>query len=361
VLNSRHFAFVPLWGLAVFLVYAMRRVECPRCGITVEAVPWASGKMQTTHALTWFLASWAKVLSWKETARRFRTSWDTVFRSVEHAVRWGLAHRSLDGIRSIGVDELSWKKGHKYLTLVYQLDHGCRRLLHIAGTRKAAAFETFFDMLGEERSKAIEFVASDMWKAFLKVVRKRCSTAIHVLDRFHVVQLLSKAIDTVRREEVRSLRAAGRPAHLTKARWVLLKLRKNRTHDERGKLRQLVRLNLRSVRACLLAEQFHHFWKYRSSFHAKRFLARWTTMAMRSRLAPFKKFARTLREHRRELLNWFAARGRFAQGATEGFNNKARVTTRKAYGFRTYEHAEIALYHALGDLPEPDWLAHKFC
>ena len=244
VLNSRHFAFVPLWGLAVFLVYAMRRVDCPRCGVTVEAVPWASGKMQTTHALTWFLASWAKVLSWKETARRFRTSWDTVFRSVEHAVRWGLAHRSLDGIRSIGVDELAWKKGHKYLTLVYQLDHGCRRLLHIARTRKATAFETFFDMLGEERSQAIVFVASDMWKAFLKVVRKRCSTAVHVLDRFHVVQLLSKAIDTVRREEVRSLRAAGRPAHLTKARWVLLKHRKNRTHDERGKLRQLVRAQL---------------------------------------------------------------------------------------------------------------------
>lgn len=361
VLHSRHFSFVPLWGLAVFLVYAMRRVDCPRCGVTVEAVPWASGKMQTTHALVWFLASWAKVLSWKEVARRFRTSWDTVFRSVEHAVRWGLAHRSLDGICAIGVDELSWKKGQKYLTLVYQLDHGRRRLLHIARTRTAAAFHGFFDMLGEERSKAIVFVASDMWRAFLKVVRKRCSTAIHVLDRFHVVQLLSKAIDTVRREEVRSLRAAGRPALLTKTRWLLLKRRENRTPRERGKLRQLVGLNLRSVRACLLAEQFHHFWTYRSDLRAQRFLARWTTMAMRSRLEPFKTFARTLREHKRELLNWFAARGLFAHGATEGFNNKARITTRKAYGFRTYEHAEIALYHALGDLPEPDWLTHRFC
>jgi transposase len=73
-----------------------------------------------------------------------------------------------------------------------------------------------------------------------------------------------------------------------------------------------------------------------------------------------RKFARTLRAHRRELLNWFAARGEFAAGATEGFNNKARITTRKAYGFRTYEHAEIALYHALGHLPEPDWLTHRF-
>jgi transposase len=361
VLDSRHFAFVPLWGLAVFLVYAMRRVNCGRCGVTVEAVPWASGKMQTTHALVWFLASWAKVLSWKETARRFRSSWDTVFRCVEHAVRWGLEHRSLDGIVAIGVDELAWKARHKYLTLVYQIDHGRRRLLHIARDRTAKSFQTFFDMLGDERSKAIVFVASDMWKAFLNVVRERCSTAVHVLDRFHVMQLLSKAIDTVRREEVRSLRAAGRPAFLTKARWVLLKRRENRTSDERGRLRRLLTLNLRSVRACLLKEAFQRFWNYRSGLHAERFLARWTTMAMRSRLAPFKTFARTLRKHKRELLNWFAARGMFAHGATEGFNNKARITTRKAYGFRNYEHAEIALYHSLGDLPEPDWLAHRFC
>jgi transposase len=360
VLDSRHFAFVPLWGLAVFLVYAMRRVDCRRCGVTVEAVPWASGKMQTTHALVWFLASWAKVLSWKEVARRFRSSWDTVFRCVEHAVRWGLAHRSLDGIASIGVDELAWKKRHKYLTLVYQLDHGRRRLLHIARDRTKASFNGFFDMLGEERSKAIVFVASDMWKAFLTVVRNRCSTAVHVLDRFHVMQLLSKAVDRVRRDEVRSLRASGRPALLTKTRWLLLKRRENLTTDERGRLRRLLTINLRSVRACLLKEQFQHFWTYRSGLRAERYLGRWTTMAMRSRLEPFKTFARTLRQHRRELLNWFAARGLFAHGATEGFNNKARITTRKAYGFRTYEHAEIALYHALGDLPEPDWLTHRF-
>ena len=361
VLGTRRFGFVPLWGLVVFLVYAMRRVDCPRCGVTVEAVPWAAGKMQTTHALVWFLASWAKVLSWKEVAVRFHSTWDTVFRCVEHAVRWGLAHRSLDGILSIGVDELAWKKRHKYLTLVYQLDHGRRRLLHIARDRTAKSFEGFFDMLGEARTKAIVFVASDMWKAFLSVVRKRCSTTIHVLDRFHVVQLLNKAVDMVRRQEVHSLRVAGRPALLTKTRWLLLKRPGNLRREERGRLRQLLKINLRSVRACLLKEQFQHFWDYWSRRHAERFLARWTTMAMRSRLEPFKKFARTLRMHRRELLAWFAARGLFAHGATEGFNNKARITTRKAYGFRSYEHAEIALYHGLGDLPEPDWLTHKFC
>jgi transposase len=359
-LPVREFAFVPLWGMLVSFVYAMRRADCPKCGVVVEMVPWATGKSPMTHAYIWFLASWAKALSWKETARRFRTTWDTVFRAVEHAVRWGLENRNLDGIRSIGVDELSWKKGHKYLTVVYQIDHGCRRLLHIARDRTAASFNGFFDVLGAERTKEIVFVASDMWKAFLKVVRKRCVGALHVLDRFHVMQLMSKAIDETRRKEVRDLRASGRHVLLTKTRWLLLKRPKNLTRKERGRLRDLVAINLRSVRAYLLKEQFQEFWRYRSVTWATRFLDGWTRLAMRSRIEPLKKFARTLRQHRDELRNWFIARQKFAAGATEGFNGKARITMRKAYGFRTFDHARIALYHALGHLPEPPWLTHRF-
>jgi transposase len=317
-----------------------------------------------THAYVWFLASWAKVLSWKETARRFRTTWDAVFSAVEQAVAWGLDNRSLDGIASIGVDELSWKAGHKYLTVVYQIDNGSRRLLHVARERTTQSFNSFFDMLGDERAARLAFVASDMWQAFLNVVRARCKNTIHVLDRFHVMQIMSRAVDETRREEVRALRAKGLQAILTKTKWLLLKNRKNLTGTERGRLRNLVSnvsINLRSVRAYLLKEEFQHFWTYRSHGGASRFLDQWTRRAMRSRIEPLKKFARSLRTHRAELLNWFLARGQFAAGATEGFNNKARITTRKAYGFRTYEHARIALFHALGQLPEPAWLAHRFC
>lgn len=359
-LTERAFEFVPLWAIPVMFLYVMRRVDCPRCGVVVEMVPWATGKSPQTHALCWFLASWAKSLSWKETARRFQTSWDAVFRAVKHAVQWGLEHRSLHGIAAIGVDELSWKKGHKYLTLVYQLDHGCRRLLHISRDRTTTSFNAFFDMLGQQRTAQIQFVASDMWRAFLNVVRTRCGDATHVLDRFHVMQLMSKAVDQTRRDEVRQLRAKGKHAVLTKTRWVLLKRKKNLTSNQRGRLRELLQCNLRSVRAYLMKEEFQHFWNYKAPWAAQRFLKLWTTTALRSRNEHMKKFARTLREHEPELLNWFRARQKFAMGATEGFNNKARITTRKAYGFRTYHHAEIALYHGLGDLPEPDWLAHRF-
>ncbi|HEU4579450.1 MAG TPA: transposase [Polyangiaceae bacterium] len=133
--------------------------------------------------------------------------------------------------------------------------------------------------------------------SFLSVVRSRCGHAVHVLDRFHVMQLMSKAIDQVRRDEVRRLRAKGKHAALTKTRWVLLKRKHNLTSKQRGRLRELLTWNLRTVRAYLLKEEFQHFWTYTTVWAGRRFLATWTRQALRTRIEPIKKFARTLRAH----------------------------------------------------------------
>jgi len=128
-LSPRRFEFVPLWGMAVFFLYALRRVQCRRCGVRVEAIPWATGKRQLTTTYAWFLARWARRLSWTAVAETFHTSWTHVYRSVALAVAWGRAHQDLRGITAIGIDEIQWQRGHHYLTLVYQLDAGRRRLL----------------------------------------------------------------------------------------------------------------------------------------------------------------------------------------------------------------------------------------
>ncbi len=154
-LRPRRFEFVPLWGLLVFFVYEMRRVNCQRCGIIVERVPWADGKETLTKTYAWFLARWAKRLSWKEVADTFHSSWDTVFRAVKMAVAWGRAHQDLGGIRAIGVDEIARQKGQKYLTLVYQIDEGCRRLLWVGRDRTEKTLEGFFTWFGEERSQLL--------------------------------------------------------------------------------------------------------------------------------------------------------------------------------------------------------------
>ena len=210
-LQPRRFQFVPVLGLQTFFVYAMRRVHCPRCGkVKVERVPWAQGKQQATEALDWFLASWARRLSWKETATVFGVSWDRVCRAVGMAVAWGRERVSLEGVTTIGVDEIAWQRGHRYLTLVYQLDAGCRRLLWVGQERKITTLESFFTWFGKERSARLQVVCSDMWKAYLRVVKEQASQARHVLDRFHIVQNLGKAIDKVRAAEASSCRRKAR-------------------------------------------------------------------------------------------------------------------------------------------------------
>jgi transposase len=359
-LPERNFQFVPMWAIAVFFVYAPRRCACPRCGIKVELLPWANGKSRMCTTFAWFLSNWAKSLSWTETALRFGVSWQTVYRAVETSVTWGLANRDLKGIRAIGVDEFAWKKGHKYLVFVYQIDHHMKRLLWIGHSRKKEAFEAFFNWFGEARSHRLAFIASDMWRAFVTVIAARAPNAVHVLDRFHVAKLLGEAVDKVRREEAHALRKKGKPPALHKARWLFLRNKKNLKGEQRGRLRELVKTKLRAVRAYILKEEFRHFWTYGTVLWAARFFDKWCTMAMRSKLEPMKKVVKTLRRHRTLILNWIKAKNTFAMGATEGFNNKARTVMKRAYGFRTPEHAEIALFHSMGKLPEPQWLTHKF-
>ena len=359
-LAVRSFTFVPLWALAVVMIYAPRRVNCRRCGVRVELLAWADGKKRITNAHALFLARWGRRLSWKEVATIFSTSWDTVYRSVAWVVEYGLKHRDLGNVAAIGVDEIQFQKGHRYLTLVYQIDRSCRRLLWIGQDRTAKSFLRFFRMMGKPRTAAIEFVCSDMWQPYLKVIRKKVPQAIHILDRFHIVARLNQAVDEVRRAEVKELARDGYDPVLKHSRWCLLKRPENLTDKQDTKLSDLMRHNLKSIRAYLLKDSFQALWNYTSYHWAGRFLDGWIRRAMRSRLDPIKKVARSLRTHEDLILNWFAAKKEYSSGIVEGLNNKVKLTIRKAYGFRTLKAAEIALYHALGRLPEPI-LDHRFC
>lgn len=164
--EPRRFEFVPLWGMMVYFVYQMRRVQCPQCGIKVERIPWAEGKSSMTTELKWFLARWARRLSWKDVAVTFHVGWDQVYEAVKHAVSWGLEYRNLDSIESIGVDEVQWRRGHQYQTVVYQLDESQKRLLWIGPERTAKTLLRFFRFLGKSRTAKLQFICSDMWQGY---------------------------------------------------------------------------------------------------------------------------------------------------------------------------------------------------
>jgi transposase len=358
--QPRRFQYVPLWGMAVYFVYTMRRVNCPACGVKVERVPWAEGKNPLTNNYRWFLARWAKRLSWLDVARIFGARWKQVYSAVKWAVSWGLQQRAMDNIESIGVDEIQWRRGHQYLTLVYQIDSECRRLLWIGKDRTAKSFLRFFRMFGKDRSQRLRFVCSDMWKAYLKVIAKKVPQAVHVLDRFHVMKKMNKAIDEVRAAESKRLASDGYEPILKHSRWCLLKRKENLTEKQAAKLSDLLRYNLQSVRSHLMREDFQRFWEYRYAACAGKFLDEWCARAMRSRIEPMKKVAKTLRRHRGLILNWFRADGMISAGIVEGLNNKVKLAMRKAYGFRSEKAIETALYHQLGGLPEPE-STHRFC
>jgi transposase len=364
-LEEREWQHVPLWGIEVWFRYAPRRVECPEHGVVVEHVPWNEGKRPLTTAMMGFLARWARRLSWRETAEVFQVSWEAVYRSVQWFVEWGLAHRVLKGIESIGLDEIHWGRGLRasnFLTVLYQIDSGCRRLLFVGQGRSKRILRQGLRALGPVVVEGLRFVCSDMWKPYLEVIAAEAGQAVHVLDRFHITMHLNQAVDQVRRAEGTRLRAAGQAVaeRLKHTRWALLRRGSRVRGRARQKLQALLASKLQTARAWELKETFAHFWKYRSVLWAGAFLDYWTYRALRSRLEPMKRVAQMLRTHEELLLNWFRAKGEISSGAVEGLNNKIRVITRRSYGFRTYEAMELALYHTLGRLPEPE-STHRYC
>ena len=359
--DKRRFDFVPLWNIPVCLEYRMRRVDCLKCGVKIEKVPWADGKSHTTKAFALFLAQWARKRSWKETARCFGSSWDPVFRSVKVVVAYGLAHRNLEGIEAIGVDAVHYGKGHKYLTMVYQLDAGMRRLIYIGRKRTTKTLVRFFFEFGKERTAALKFVCSDMWRPYLKVIAKKAPQALNILDRFHIVSHLTKAVHQVRVDEVKLLKEEGYDETILRhTKYCFLKNPKNMNPKQEAKLDDVLSYDLKSVRAYLLKESFQLFWDYDSPYWAEWYLEKWCKRAMRSRLEPIKKFVKTIRTHQPLIMNWFKAQKAYSSGIVEGMNRNVNLVTRKAFGFRSYEALKIALFHTMGGLPEPE-STHRFC
>lgn len=366
-LPSRSWHFVPLWNVPVYFHYAPRRVVCPGTSKpTVETMPWNRGKSPYAEAYMIFLARWARRLSWKETASIFQTSWDAVRRSVEYVVEWGLGKRDLSGITAVGIDELHHGRGKtslNFLTLVYQIDRGARRLIWIGRARTEATLREGFDELENLQTgflAGLQVVCSDMWKPFLKVVRERCGHALNVLDPFHVAKHLNEAVDTVRRGEQARLSDKAARKEAKGGRFLLL----TRGTKVRGKARDKLKAVLASLgqtsRAWELKESFRRFWQYRSPSWAAAYLTEWTSRAMRSRIAPMKKVAKMLRKHEDLLLNYFRAKRQYTNAMVEGMNHKARVSLARSFGHRSFDVLKLVLYHNLGDLPEPP-CSHKFC
>ncbi len=359
--HDRDFAYRPIWGLATFFRYRMRRVNCPHCGIVCEAVPWASGKRQICHQFMTVLAQWSKELSVKTTARLFQTSEHHVRGSIEAVVEYGLENRSLEGVKALGIDEVAWLRRHEYLSLVYQIDEHERRLISVTRNRTDESMKEF---VGDMRARkpdftdGVEVLCTDMWEPYRKIVRREFPNAANVLDRFHIVQKLNRIIDEIRVAEHKEKMAAG-DGTLVNARYCFLKNPENLTERQSLKLKELLQLNLKSVKAYLLKEQFQELWKCSSVEKARRFIEKWCRTVLKTELKKMHRFVKMIKRHIEEILNYFRTGKCFSSGVVEGLNRKVNLTIRRAFGFRSFSGIKAALFHQLGDLPIPP-LTHRF-
>jgi len=320
---------------------ALRRLRCPAHGVVVEAVPFARPGAHLTRDYDDLLAWLATRMDTTAVARLTRVSWRTVGRACERVVATELDPDRLNGLFRIGVDEISWRKHHKYLTLVVDHDRGV--VIWGAKGRDAKTLDGFFDELGPLRSGAIEAVSLDLGPAFIKSVtaEDHAPQAVICADPFHVVKLVGDALDEVRRDLWQALRRlpGDRWAKDFKgARWALLKNPEDLTDAQAAQLAKLRRNQGGIWRAYEMKEQFRAiFAGDLNRDQAAELLDRWCARAQRSRLAPFVKAARTMR-HRRDLILNAIEHG-LSNGRVEGLNNKVRLIVRRAYGFHSADAA----------------------
>jgi transposase len=339
----RHMA---LGSTVLWLRYAPWRVDCPACGVTVEQVPWARHDRRFTLGLEELVAYLARAMDFTAITRLLGVSWRAVAGIVERVVAERLPDARLTGLRAIGVDEFSYRKRHRYLTVV--VDHDRGEVVWAAKGRGADALAGLFEHLGEAGCAAIESVTMDMAGGYKKAVREHLPHARIVFDRFHVQRLASDAVDEVRRSEVRGADDPAMARVIKRSRYALLKSPWNMSRSQRQKLADIQANNQRLFRARLLNDTLADALDYRQPKRARQALEEWLCWASRSKLEPFVRLARTIRDHKQGILAYI--KDRLTNGFAEGINNRLRTIARRAYGFHSAESLISMLFLCAGGI-----------
>ena len=297
----RRWRHLDLAGQRCLVEYELRRVRCADCGVRVEAVPWARPRARHTRDFEDLVAFCAQQMAKEPICRLLRIGWDTVGAIVERVVADHLDAERLAGLVMIGVDEISYRRGQRYLTQV--CDHRTGAIVWASPGRNAATLQAFFDELGEN-AQSIRAVSIDMNGGYEKAIRHGLPDAQICFDPFHVVQLAGRAVDDVRRAEWNTAGKSktGHGRWVKGLRWSLLKAPERQTVRQLAALHEVSSANRRLYRAFLLKEELRLLYHLDDPRLAPEHLKAWLAWASRSKLKPFVKLARTIRRHRDGIL-----------------------------------------------------------
>lgn len=349
-----------LGSIPIILEYAPWRTECSTCGIHVELVPWARHNVRFTRPFEEKVAYLAQVTNKTEVSKLMGISWRTVGSIIQRVVADNLDPYRLDGLRNIGVDEFSYRKRHRYVTVV--VNHDRRRVVWADKGKSSETLDQFFEELGHERSSLLDAVTIDMSGGYIKSIKNNAPNATIVFDRFHVQKLASEALDEVRRDMVREFKNLDDPesaSSIKKTRFVLLKNPWDLSIKQWIKLHEVQRHNAPLYRAYLLKETLAAVFDETVFEDAKRELERWLAWAYRCKLKPFVKLAKTIKKYKEGILAFF--RTRLTNGRAEGINNKLRMIARRAFGFHSAQALCSMLFLCCGGITLNPLLPTPWC
>lgn len=354
--NYRVWRDIPICGWSVFFWYYPREIECLRHGRIQEDIPWADSYARVTYRFEYIMLVYCQLMPQKSAAKILHipksTLSDLLHRTITR-IREG--HR-IRGLKTIGVDEISYCKGHKYATVVYDLDRSC--VVWVGPGKGRETIDKFFtEQLSNYQKRQIKWACCDMSAAYIGAIEHHCPNVTLVLDHFHIVKALNNAVDEVRKEQWREASIDERKA-LKGLRWLLFKHSSNRSKKDSRTLNALRKGNRRIHRAWVLKDEFEHFWEYDAPWAAERFLKRWTTTALKSRLEPIRDFVRMLRKQIHRIITFVESK--LTNAKAEGLNRIIRIVKNRASGFRSLPAFTDMIFLTVGDIDIPAQIPLKF-
>ena len=341
-------------GTTLFFEYTPREIYCKTHGRVQEQIPWAQDHSRITYRLQYLILIFSQMMTQKSAAQILNIPQSTFSNHLHRIITEFRQGHKIRGIKSIGVDEISYCKGKKYATVVYNLDTS--KVVWISKGKGRETIDYFFkNLLSETQRKSIKFASCDMARAYLGAIKEFCPNAKLVIDKFHIVKALNEAIDQLRKEQWRNLHGEDKKK-FRGLRWLLFRHSSHRSKSETRTLNELKKSNRRIHRAWVLKDEFEAFWDYLYKGSAKSFLKGWITAA-RSRLGPLKKFANTLENHMENILTYIGTG--ITNAVSEGVNRVIRFVKNRASGYRSFLAFTDIVYLVIGDLNIPNKIAPK--
>nr|WP_246345558.1 ISL3 family transposase [endosymbiont of Lamellibrachia barhami] len=345
----RRWEDLTLMGMKVLFWYAPKEIQCTTHGRVQEMIPWAPPYSRITYRLEWRICALCQIMIQKAAAEILKMAASTLSDLLHRIINRMRDGHKIRGVKTLGVDEISFCKERKFATLVYDLDRS--HILWVGLGKGSETIDRFFnERLSKGQKSRILWASCDMSRAYTEAIKHHCPNATLVIDRFHVVKALNQAVDEVRKDEWRVLDTHGRKA-IKGLRWLLSMHSRNRTKGNTRFLNSLRNSNRRIHRAWVLKDEFEHFWNYSYRASAEKFLKRWITAALQSRIPSLRKFVGTLRNHFENILSFVDRNLTNAVG--EGLNRIVKIVKNRASGYRNLESFADMIYLTIGDLDVP--------